>query len=317
MTSIVRYSQVLIWLFLLSSQTYCKKAARLDSAETLSLGRAELAELLALREKIEGWAARCGFSVAKDNCSVGDAALFNGLICLSGDELACEAVRRSQGSDGRMWRAELRVASDAVNSFSRDMALGVLAYLIETRDVGLAQRWIYWIKSNDLRLCRESSDNRCVITPAVWALFREVWIYLGLTPTKEMLPVISFGIDSSLVTLIQAQFAPLGFQVHLTAVSLLLKYKMGHRSETLNSLAAALVSRQPRNPFFAYLSEGASFRTAQLTTQWCPEHPPENKSEWSFERNTGEKPWLRSMGWECVMLINLIEKDVGVGNSSW
>ncbi|MEY2987531.1 MAG: hypothetical protein RJB13_1052 [Pseudomonadota bacterium] len=315
MISIVRYSRILALLFFVSSQTYCKKVEQIDAAASLSAGGSEIAELVSLRERIEGWASRCGFSVAKDNCSVGDAALFNGLMCLSGDELACEAVRRSQGSDGRMWRAELRVAADAVNSFSRDMALGVLAYIVETRDVGLAQRWFAWIKQNDLRLCRESTDNRCSITPPVWTLFREVWLYLGLTPEKEMSPTSSLWIDTSFVTLVQAQFAPLGFEVHLTAVSLLLKSKMGQRSDTLKSLAAALVARQPGNPFFVYLNEGPSFRAVQLTNQWCPANPPEYKSEWSFERSIEQQPWLRSMGWECVMLINLIEKDALSRNS--
>ena len=310
------HSLILVVLFIVSSQTYCKKVTREDATPNMSAGRSEVAELLVLREKIVGWAVRCGFSVAKDGCSVGDAALFNGLMCLSGDELACEAVRRSQGSDGRMWRAELRVASDAVNSFSRDMALGVFAYLIETRDVGLAQRWFSWIQQNDMRLCRESSDNRCTITHPVWALFRDVWTYLGLTPTEEMAQATNLGIDSSFITLVQAQFAPLGFEVHLTAVSLLLKFKMGQRSDTLASLAAALVARQPGNPFFVYLNEGVSFRAVQLTAQWCPKQPPEYKAEWSFERGVGEQPWLRSMGWECVMLINLIEKDSLAVNAS-
>lgn len=305
-----RFSRIFAVIIAVSSQAYCKKPMPQESSLSLAASQTEMAELVFLRDRIESWTIRCGFSVAKDNCSVGDAALFNGLMCLSGDELACEAVRRSQGSDGRMWRAELRVASDAVNSFSRDMALGVLAYLVETRDVGLAQRWMAWIKENDLRLCRESSDNRCLITPPVWTLFRDVWLYLGLTPTEEMSSRSSLWIDSTFVTLMQAQFAPLGFELHLTAVSLLLRKKMGQRSETLQSLAGALVARQPRNPFFVYLNEGVSFRTVQLTSQWCPEQPPQYKSEWSFERNSNQRPWLRSMGWECVMLINLMESDL-------
>lgn len=295
-------------LVLVSTQTYCKKPSDVTSSAVLAAGASDVAALRSLRGQIETWAIRCGFSVAKDNCSIGDAALFNGLMCFSGDELACEAVRRSQGSDGRMWRSELRVAGDAVNSFSRDMALGVLAYLVATRDSGLGQRWMAWIERNDRRLCRESSDNRCVITPGLWSLFRDVWAHLGLPQTLSM----GQGqlLDSPFVTLMQAQFAPLGFEVHLTAVSLLLRHKMGQRSETLASLAAALVTRQPSNPFFVYLNEGPSHSTVRLTRAWCPASAPTYKQEWSFERNSGESPWLRSMGWECVMLINLIERDL-------
>lgn len=307
MIPLKRYGSLTLLFVLISTQSNCNKLVYSDVGMTTPATSAEVTGLLALREKIEGWAIRCGFSVAKDSCNVGDAALFNGLMCLSGDELSCEAVRRSQGADGRMWRAELRVASDAVNSFSRDMALGVLAYLVATRDVGLAQRWLAWIEENDFRLCRESSDNRCSMTAAVWSLFRDVWIYLGLSPTEKMLN--TSWLDTSLITLMQAQFAPLGFEVHLTAVSLLLKFKMGQSSETLHSLARALVYRQPTNPFFVYLHEGVSFRSVQLALQWCPSDPPDYKTQWSFERNSNEHPWLSSMGWECIMLVNLMEQD--------
>lgn len=308
MAVFLRRSVGVVLLLLVSTQTSCKKPSSTPPSATLTAGPSDVAGLQALRDQIQNWSIRCGFSVAKDNCGVGDAALFNGLMCFSGDELACEAVRRSQGSDGRMWRSELRVAGDAVNSFSRDMALGVLAYLVTTRDTGLGQRWMTWIEQNDQRLCRESSDNRCVITPGLWSLFRDVWTYLGLPLTRSMDQVLL--LDSSFLTLMQAQFAPLGFEVHLTAVSLLLRYKMGQKSETLTSLASALVTRQPTNPFFVYLSEGPSHRTVRLTHAWCPTSAPAYKYEWSFERNSGESPWLRSMGWECVMLINLLESDL-------
>ncbi|NBO38908.1 hypothetical protein EBU99_10035, partial [bacterium] len=153
-------------------------------------GRDYLNNVLERRSQIQGWSIRCGVSASKDDCEVGDAVLFNGLLCLAGDELSCEAVRRSQGSDGRMWRAEFRLARDAVNSFSRDMAVGVLAYLVATRDTDLAKRWMVWIEQNDYRLCRESTDNRCDFTPGFWTLFRDVWEFLGLPLNEKMQSVV-------------------------------------------------------------------------------------------------------------------------------
>lgn len=263
------------------------------------------------RDKIEAWVQRCGASVAKENCGVGDAALFNGLMCLSGDELSCEAVRRSQGVDGRMWRAEHRVASDAVNSFSRDMAMGVLAYLIATRDRDLAQRWLAWIEGNQFRMCRESTDNRCEFTPGFWMLFKEVWEYLGLSPNAKMSSAI---VDESVVALLQAHFAPAGYQLHLAGVNALLRRAMGQSSATLNSLTDSLAHRQPSNPFYAYLARGAQPDVVEKAVAWCPTSAPESRSEWSFERDEKEVPWARSMGWECLMLINFLLKELK-GNS--
>jgi len=282
------------------------------SARTVLVSPAEQVSLLKNhREQIEAWVQRCGASVAKENCGVGDAALFNGLMCLSGDELSCEAVRLSQGLDGRMWRAEHRVASDAVNSFSRDMAMGVLAYLIATRDRALAQRWLAWIEGNQYRMCRESTDNRCEFTPGFWMLFREVWEYLGLSPNSKMTSAI---VDESVVALLQAHFAPAGYQLHLAGVNALLRRAMGQSSATLNSLTDSLAHRQPANPFYAYLARGTLPDVIEKTVAWCPASAPESRSEWSFERDEKEVPWARSMGWECLMLINFLLKDLK-GNS--
>lgn len=289
----------------------CKRTAVSYQALSAKAEPPELAKMTEFREQIRGWSVRCGASVSKDNCDVGDAALFNGLMCLSGDELSCEAVRRSQGSDGRMWRSEMRIASDAVNSFSRDMAMGVLAYLVATQDVDLAQRWMTWIEANDYRLCRESTDNRCDFSPGFWALFRDVWQYLQLPLNQKMQTVI---LDDRILALLQSQFSPPGFELHLSAVNLLIRRSIGQETTTLKALSSALSTRQSANPFFTYLSEGSSTRTYEQLLQWCPREAPVRRSEWSFERNQGDQPWLFSMGWECVMLMNFMLRDLGAGS---
>src|SRR5581483_2635248 len=72
------------------------------------------------------------------SCDDGDMTLFNGLLCLSGQDIGCTAVQKSQGPDGRWWRSPRRINWEAPNhdvSFSPDQALGVFAYLIATRDL--------------------------------------------------------------------------------------------------------------------------------------------------------------------------------------
>lgn len=294
---------------------WCSAAACKKGGTSRELGiksePAEIANLKGLREAVRAWAPRCGVSASKENCDVGDATLFNGLLCLSGDELSCEAVRRSQGSDGRIWRAEFRVAAEAVDSFSRDMAMGVLAYLVATKDVELARRWMLWIENNNWRLCRESSDNRCDFTPGFWLLFGDVWRYLGLPLNQNMR---SAFLDDSVLALLQSQFAPAGFELHLASVNLLVRRSMGQQSATLDSLAQALALRQGQNPFFAYLARGARSNVLRRTIEWCPSSAPRLRTEWSFERNQQDKPWERSMGWECVMLINFLLRDLNEGS---
>lgn len=297
---------------ILTCSVGCKPSATGPQAVALSSRSdersAHFANLLDRENQIKRWAHRCGSSVAKENCEVGDATLFNGLMCLSGDELSCEGVRRSQGSDGRMWRAESRVDTDAANSFSRDMAMGVLAYLVKTRDRELAARWMSWIESNDFRLCKESSDNRCVFTPGFLTLFREVWDFIGLPATARMRASV---LDDSIMALLQARFAPAGFEMHLAGVNALIRKSMGQTSPTLNSLAEALMVRQPLNPFFNYLALGAHARVVKQTLEWCPQGHPQERTEWSFERDQAQKAWQKSMGWECIMLINLLKQDLG------
>lgn len=303
------------WCFLGFLLCSCKPInqgySRLTSAEGTADSSALSVSLQNRRQSIELWAERCGLSVAKESCDVGDAALFNGLMCLSGDPMSCEAVRRSQGSDGRMWRAEYRIAADAVNSFSRDMAIGVLAYLVATKDRQLAGRWMAWIEENDFRLCRETSDNRCDFTPGFWMLFREVWEHIGLLPTERMRTAF---LDESVMALLQAHFSPAGYQLHLAGVNVLLRRHMGQKTSTINSLAESLAERQPLNPFFAFIARGANHDVVDKTLNWCPSNQPASRTQWSFERDFRNEPWIQSMGWECLMLINFLLRDLKENN---
>jgi hypothetical protein len=101
-------------------------------------------------------------------CDDGDMTLFNGLLCYSGNQLACEAVRRSQTPDGRFWRSPLRAQTGNLHyeggtaylddtgndkSFSPDMELGVLLYAIRTRDTSALSRWYNWISASRGRTC--------------------------------------------------------------------------------------------------------------------------------------------------------------------
>ena len=42
----------------------------------------------------------CDGYPSKENCDDGDSNIFNGLLCLSGESIGCDAVRDAQGRDG-------------------------------------------------------------------------------------------------------------------------------------------------------------------------------------------------------------------------
>jgi hypothetical protein len=264
-------------------------------------------QLLERRGRIQQWVERCEGSVSKEGCSIGDATLFNGLLCLSGDPESCDAVRSAQGADGRLWRHRQRVNADAMDSFSRDMAVGVLAYLVATRDKKLAIDWMNWLERNDFKMCSPSSDNRCNFTPGFWMLFRDVWAYLELPLNDNMNSAV---VDDSVMALLQAQWSPSGYQLHLAAVNALIRKKIGQQTQAIHSLTTTLSLRQPENPFFAYLSIGAKESVLKKTLSWCPAERPSQRAEWSFEREQNHRPWLKSMGWECLMLINFLIQDL-------
>lgn len=94
--------------------------------------------------------------------AAGDSVIFNGLLCYSGDQRGCAAVKASQDPEtGRWYRSPLHVGwedprtglnSDGKpvrqTSFSRDAALGVLLYLAVTKDKSAAEKWLGWMQSN-------------------------------------------------------------------------------------------------------------------------------------------------------------------------
>ena len=126
--------------------------------------------------------------------------LFNGLLCASGYRRGCEAVRLAQAPDGGWYRSPRLINTRGENktSFSRDMAMGVMLYLVETRDREAARRWLNWINENrpvvttipveilgPHRYCRDEINQSCTLLPASWAILDRVWRFIGLEPSPR------------------------------------------------------------------------------------------------------------------------------------
>jgi len=100
-----------------------------------------------------------------DLCGDGDQTTYNGMLCAAGIKEGCDAVRESQDSSGRwfrsphrrwMWTA--RCPDEALHpdlyrdrcahGFSPDMNLGVLLYVLQTKDRARYTRWLEWLDGN-------------------------------------------------------------------------------------------------------------------------------------------------------------------------
>jgi hypothetical protein len=260
------------------------------------------------------WAPLCQGHPSKGNCDDGDGTLFSGLLCLAGEELGCEAVKAAQDNAGKFWRSPRRVAADTNNSFSRDMALGVMGYLLATQDRAAAQNWIQWIDQNSVcqlnvggvcqlrtyRFCRDDSDGRCFITPGMWSMMRRVWEYLELPLHKEM------KTTGEQTMVAEAEQAPLGYALHLKAVIFFLYQKIGRNFAFEWDLINTIAERQADNLFFQYLHEGTSPRLQEALRNLCPREAPENTSQWTWERDTAENAQIDAMGWDCIFLGRLL-----------
>jgi len=267
----------------------------LTKSQPRSLNLASLAPKI---EALRAWVPTCEGFVSKGECDQGDIALFAGLTCLGGEELACQTVKNSIGADGKIWRSPKAVNKDTKNSASRDMFIGVMAYVIATKDADALTRVSDYLAANDNMLCQDATDGRCKMTDNVKNLLDHARIYLGL-------PALQSVKGYSQVLVAQASITPVGFELHLVGLQMLLLKKVGVWNESLQYGSEYLVSRQAENPFFALVAFGASEQFVAKMDAQIPTSAPSAQNQWSFERRDDEKAWKASMGWEFIAIYGL------------
>ena len=95
---------------------------------------------------------------------------------------------------------------------------------------------------------------------------------------------------------------PLGYQCHLLSVKALICNLIFSQS---SGIPGILARRDSGNPWFLYLAgdkEKAALTLLSLNVQ------PGNGRQWSWERDSAEKAWKDSMGWDVIFLCNLLLK---------
>lgn len=168
---------------------------------------------------------------------------------------------------------------------------GVLLYVLERGDKAGFAKWLTWLENNRpclaelrdtclkygwLRFCRDDPDKRCTLRPADCvriesvaqklgvdgSLCRRVMQELGL-PEDVLLPLGNWLVSSAAVN------KP-GFPQHLVGVGVLLARKLQVDVAKGNFTAAVLATRTADNPFFRYLSDGATPTVTTAILATCP-----------------------------------------------
>lgn len=265
--------------------------------------------IVEIRDTSLTWAERRGGAAMNDpdhDASTGDALLFDGLLCFAGIGDSCQAVRDSQGPDGRFWRSPEWVGKPygSGSTFSRDMALGALAGILRMGDKPVAESWGSYVRNSNYRLCPDERNCK-LASPIIWSTFRHVFDAVGAARFGAMWA--AKGWHEGLAA--QAKVAPVGYQLHLTGVHVLLLQAVGISKPTTSQI---LANRQPKNPFFAYLN-GEISRSADLTIELCPLTRPTSRQMWQWEREIpNPRPELQSGGWDCVFMASILLNSQGL-----
>lgn len=236
---------------------------------------------------------------------------------------------------------------------SFDSILGFLLYLVEQKKYGnvdyartMGNRWSNWLEAhgrNYFNLCSGDRDY-CSLEDQIvdvyytnrGAFVRLVLSYIGAEIPSRSLPTYRLG-DRGNANLVLTGFLngcrgtpKVGekYLCHLYAVSALILLRMGYPVNFENIPAGF-----SDNPFTLYVLNGAKVnqKIADLTFEKSTQaHEAKisginKKIQWAWERskfdirNDGDlkiKPWQDSFGWDCVGMLNLVNKWVGGANSS-
>jgi len=247
------------------------------------------------------WAPWCDHYPSREFCDDGDSmAQMLGFGCAVGFKPACDGVAASV-KDGQLYRAPNR--SDTDNTASRDQLFGFMAAQLSGERVWLEVK--NHIKDNG-RICEDATDTRCELTPVTLALMGFTHAHLGYTRDPTML---FNGLIFSKTLLTQSITVPTGYQLNLVVEAAYIAWKTGFEDRISYEAARNAYLRQPGNPWFCFVVQGADESCAQLALALWPKEPAV-KSQWSIARDTTDGAWSESQGWEWLFLSGLFGVDL-------
>lgn len=275
-------------------------------------------------DRVPGYSYPAKFEVDTGVYALEDMTLFGGLLCLSGDAEGCEIVRRSQGPTGRFWRAPdlVEVAMPTESTFSGDQFKGVVAYFLRDGTAEEFERFLRYVVSQRVpvpdaqtpvdfayKSCEKDFSNTCMLAGNEWHWLNFLARKFGkeaLVPAEVRDVQQAFGFNYDFFPW-QAALLPAGYRMHLIGIEILLAKEAGLRSDSLDLAAKILSARQPKNPFFSFLSLGADQRVVVEAETKCAFDPQRKKFiEWSWEGPENKEFWKSSMAWECLFIYRML-----------
>ena len=226
----------------------------------------------------------------------GNVNLFQGLLCSVHEQWACDTIRDMQLKYKylcRSWEACLR--GDGVSdAASRDELLGRLLYWTVTNDFENVPDNNYIVNG---KICKNSTDKRCnvdtVNNPAIFNTLHNLGRY------KVGLP------QSSSYTYTMVNTVPVGYQLHLQAVTLYINTLQGTCGKICKESIKILVKRNPNNEFYQFLS-GNRNKAVDLFLEHTKQSDYKNQNQWWTQRDTVEKSWLQGNAATTIFLGDLL-----------
>jgi len=235
-------------------------------------------------------------------------------------------------------------------TFSPDQELGLLLYAVTTRDKSSLERWFNWIDHNRPwadeflkihNLPRYCHHQNCTMRPIDRDMDNAVFSALGgespdgirnykLNATLLTLPITMLvpGAQTVLQTYLnmsvadkiyyEASLNAPNFPMHLSAIRAWLLIKIQHPNQgRAKATIAMIANKQPKNPFYRYLQEGATPKVAALVKRYCPspnQSQGGDRGHWTWESDSSNwttpakidngKP--STMLWDCIFMRNLL-----------
>lgn len=244
----------------------------------------------------------------------GNTNNISGPYCLLGDTDRCEDVRTSQDPETGAWYRnayQRRFPSSETGQplFSRDEFLGVMAYLVKTKDTAAAEKWLRFIAENPrkrssilakVKIKREvvdfcppdgpvAADDRCEMRADSWALMGRVYRHIGISDArmKELGGPLYRKMKAwkpleSAIANLSARTVPAvgggSYQEGLQATHLLVLRYMDAGDGILDRNTARVIDRRTMkaSPYYHWLALGghASEYGASLIKKFCPVERP-------------------------------------------
>ena len=238
------------------------------------------------------------------NCSYyGNTNNYSGPLCMAGDLDRCEEVRKSQNPITGAWyrsayQMRFPITEHGQPLFSRDEFLGVMLYLIKTKDVVAAEKWLRFIANNpkkpltltrglikafnicpphvavkpsdvsDSDWARMQPDDRCEMRGDSWAAMYKVYRFLGFT-NRELKAINAqiyytmkaYAPTASLVANLSSRTVPaFGYEAGNQATNILILKSVGMKDDLILQDAARAINQRTgfESAYYHWLDQGVA-----------------------------------------------------------